>query len=270
MLLLEKKAKCPLCGTKNPVDAVRCSICTRPLDNDPLPSQAVYQEALWSSRIASKTARKKANPYAVLGLLVVAAVIVNYFVVGLGPSWAHETAPVERGSLWKEQRSLPGYVADLPGTPMLGAATAGGSSLATASVWVDGHWDLVRDAGTQSVGGLAEANAGVHADLVLASGNAPADAIASLPAIVAAFVPGTQLAAGGVNTVQDPAFGNQLTLTTGFTGFPDEAGDGTVRATATVANGRIYVAASFVVGGDDSALHARLTSTFVPDGMPAK
>lgn len=269
MLLLEKKAKCPLCGAKNPVGAQRCAICTRPLENDPLPSQAVYQEALWATRIATKGSRRKANPYALLGIAVVAAVILNYFVVGLGPSWAHEAAPLPKGSEWKVFRGQPDYVADLPGTPMTGSANAFGATLVTSTVWVDGHWDLVRDEGTQSVGRLATAREQVHAALVIASGNAPADPASSLTAIVQSLVPNSVLVAGGIDAVQAPAFGQEFRLTTEFTGFPEDADRGTVRATAFVADGRIWVAASFVRGGDDATLHSRLTENFVPSGTPA-
>ena len=175
MQLLEKKAKCPLCGAKNPVDAPRCGTCTRPLQNDPLPSQALYDEALWSTKIASKGARTPTNPYAVLALLVVAAVIVNYFVVGLGPSWAHEAKPQAKGFEWKVYTGQPDYRADLPGEPITGSAGAFGTTLTTATVWVDGHWDLVRDRDTRSVGALDLARRNVHAALILASGPAPAD-----------------------------------------------------------------------------------------------
>ena len=139
MQLLEKKAKCPLCGAKNPVDAPRCGTCTRPLQNDPLPSQALYDEALWSTKIASKGARTPTNPYAVLALLVVAAVIVNYFVLGFGPSWAHEAKPPAKGFEWKVYTGQPDYRADLPGEPITGSAGAFGTTLTTATVWVDGQ-----------------------------------------------------------------------------------------------------------------------------------
>lgn len=270
MQLLEKKAKCPLCGAKNPVDAPRCGTCTRPLQNDPLPSQALYDEALWSTKIASKASRKKTNPYAVLALLVVVAIIVNYFVVGLGPSWAHEAKPTAKGFEWKVYTGQPDYRADLPGSPIVGSASAFGTTLTTASVWVNSHWDLVRDQDTRSVGAIDQARRSVHADLILGAGPAPADPATALSALVQALVPDTQLEPGGVNTVQDPDYGQQLTLETPFTGFPEANGSGTVRATAIVFDGKIFVAASFVSGGDDAALHARLTEEFVPAGAPAK
>lgn len=270
MLLLEKKAKCPLCGAKNPVGAARCGICTRPLDNDPLPSQAVYQEALWSTRIASKGSRKKTNPYAVLGILAVGAVLLNYFVIGLGPDWAHEPKPVAKGFQWKVYRDQPDYVADIPGSPMITQSTAFGTTLTTATVWVDSHWDLVRDDDTQAVGTLADARTKVYAGLSLASGPAPQDPATALSGIVQSLQPTTILTPGGVTVVQDPAFGQVYTLVTEFNGFPEDADRGTVRATATVADGKIWVAASFVRRADDVALHTRLTKNFIPAGAPAK
>ena len=268
MQLLEKKAKCPLCGAKNPVDAPRCGTCTRPLQNDPLPSQALYDEALWSTKIASKGARSSTNPYAVLALLVVAAVIVNYFVLGFGPSWAHEAKPQAKGFEWKVYTGQPDYRADLPGEPITGSAGAFGTTLTTATVWVDGHWDLVRDRDTRSVGALDLARRNVHAALILASGPAPADPATALSTLVQTLQPDTQLEPGGVDTVQDPPYGQQITLATSFTGFPEANGSGTVRATAIVLDGKVYIAASFVTGGDDPSLHSRLTSHFTPAGAP--
>jgi len=266
MQLLEKKTKCPLCGAKNKLDANRCGICTRPLKNDALPSQAVYEEALWSSRIASKSSnRTKINPYAVLALLVVGGVILNYFVIGYGPSWAHEAPTLGKGFEWKVYRGQPEYEVDLPGAPMVGSAAAQGSTLTTAAVWVDGHWDLVRDDNTQSKGKLDQARIEAYAALVTATGNAPADPATALTGIVQAMLPNTQLEPGGIETVQDPPPGQQrLTLATNYTGFPEDADNGVVRATAIVADGRIWVAASYVRGGDDPALHQRLVRNLKP------
>ena len=264
-LLENKKVRCPLCGAKNPVDAPRCTICTRPLQGNSLPTQAVYEEALWSTRIASKGARTKVNPYAVLGLLVVAAVILNYFVIGLGPSWAHEQAEAPLGADWKVYRDQPDYAVDLPGSPIIGRADAQGTELTTATVWVGSRWQRIRDDDTRSVGALEEARVGVHAALVTAVGPAPGDPAASLTAVVQSMVGGTQLEPGGITTVQDPPAGQQrLVLLTNHTGFPEPNDRGVVRATAIVAGGRIWIAASFVRGGDDAALHEHLVEHFVP------
>ncbi|HNI35040.1 MAG TPA: hypothetical protein PLV93_06540 [Microthrixaceae bacterium] len=268
MQVMEKKAKCPLCGAKNPVGAPRCGICTRPLEEAPLPSQAVYQEALWSTRIASKGARKKSNPAFALLLVALVGLGLNYFVVKKGPDWLHEPVQAPQGSTWKEYRDQPDYLVDLPGTPMVGTAEALGSQLSTASVWVDDRWDVARDDNTRSVGAMENARNRLHAGVVVASGVAPADPAATLSGLVASLVPNTELAVGGVDSVQRPAYGEQFTLTTNFTGFPEPSKSGTVRATATIWEGRIYIAASFVVGGDDKALHQNLVEDFHPVGAP--
>ena len=135
-------------------------------------------------------------------------------------------------------------------------------------MWVDGHWDLVRDRDTRSVGALDLARRNVHAALILASGPAPADPATALSTLVQTLQPDTQLEPGGVDTVQDPPYGQQITLATSFTGFPEANGSGTVRATAIVLDGKLYIAASFVTGGDDASLHSRLTSHFTPTGAP--
>lgn len=265
-LLENKKTKCPLCGAKNPVDAPRCGICTRPLQSQAaLPSQAVYEEALWSTRIASKQARGKINPYAVLAIAVIGAVILNYFVIGLGPSWTHEDSGPERGADWKVYRDQPDYEIDMPGQPMIGTASAQGATLTTATVWVDGNWAKVRDDNTQAAGKLDAARVAAHAALVVGSGNAPADPAASLTAIVQSLLGGLTLEPGGVTVAQNPPAGRQVvTLATNYTGFPEPNDRGVVRATATVANGHLWVVVSYVRGGDDAALHAALTDHFEP------
>lgn len=263
MLLLEKKVKCPLCGAKNTAGSPRCAICTRPLDNDPLPSQAVYQEALWSTRIASKGSRARTSPAAILALVVLTAGLMNYYVFGLGPSWAHEPAPVVKGEQWKVY-DQPDYVADLPGEPMTSTRAVLGTQLTVASVWVDGNWNAVRDDRTRSAGGLEQARKAVTAGVFTASGPAPADPGASLSALVTSLAEGVTLEPGGVTAVQDAPVGEQFTLSTSFSGWPEESDAGTVRATAIVVDGRIHIAASFVIGGDDASLHRRLASKFEP------
>lgn len=268
MLLLEKKVKCPLCGAKNPVNAARCGICTRPLRNDPLPTQAVYQEALWSTRIASKGSRKKSNPYALLAMTALLAALLNYFVLGYGPSWAHVDPPPVKGATWRANADQPGYTVDLPGSPIQATTTSFGTPLDTATVWVDSNWATIRDARTQSVADLDRARRDAYAGLVTATGPAPTDAAASLTAVVTSLAPGAVVEPGGVTRVQDASYGEQFTLDSSFTGWPEPNDQGHVRATAIVLDGKIYVAASFVRGKDDKALHARLAKTFIPTAAP--
>ncbi len=267
MQLLEKKAKCPLCGAKNPVEAVRCRTCTRPLANDPLPSQAVYQEALWSTKIATKSARKRTSPYAILAMFLVVLALANYFVGGYGPDWLHEPKAQPKGNEWKVYGNNADYQVDLPGLPIESVAKAPGTDLAAATVWVDGHWDLIRDSETQSVAALEVARKSVHAQLVTASGIAPADVASSIPAIVSSLAKGSVLTDGGVTLVDRPAYGEQYDLLTTFTGWPDESGTGTVRAHVTVVGGKLFVVASFIVGGDDADLQKRLVKAFQPAGV---
>lgn len=265
-ILDAKKTRCPLCGAKNPIDAARCSICTRPLERNPLPTQAVYEEALWSTRIASKhSTRRRIDPVPVGFMLLVCAALLNYFVLGYGPSWAHVDPPPDKAGDWAVNRGQADYVADIPGVPMRAVVAAQGTSIETATVWVDSNWLRIRDDNTQSVGRLQEARDGAHAALVLGVGAAPADPAASLTAIVQAMLPGTELEVGGVSTQQDPPPGQQkISLVTNYTGFPEPADRGVVRATATVANGKIWIAASYVRPGDDPDLHHRLIEHFEP------
>lgn len=265
MQMLEKKVKCPLCGARNKVDAPRCTICTRPLANDPLPSQALYQEALWSSTIATSRGNTGTgvSPWFVVGVLVVALALLNYFVVGLGPSWAHEPKAPERGFTWKEYRGDPAYRADLPGTPLVLPVDVAGTRLTAAAVWVDSNWNVARDGTTQSVAALDAGLRTAHGLIVTASGPAPSDTANAVGAMVAALAPGVALEEGGVTA--DGTTGRFL-LRTKFAGWPLPADEGVVRATVRVDGGTVFVAASFVRGGDDPALAERLVEQFVPAG----
>jgi hypothetical protein len=267
MQLLEKKTKCPLCGAKNEIGASRCSICTRPLNDDLLPTQAVYQEALWASKIATPGSRRKTNPYLILVTVLAVAVTLNYFVLGFGPSWAHEPEPAPKGFGWVQQMKLPGYRVDMPGIPLIHMANASGTSLQTARVWVDSNWDLLRDQESTSVAAVQVALKRLHAGIVTASGPAPANPASAVSSVVAALNPdgAAQLADGGVTELRDPAFGQQFDLVTEYRGWPEEADTGTVRARVIVVGGKMFVAATFVKDGDDPALQQRLVSAFSPD-----
>ncbi len=50
--------------------------------------------------------------------------------------------------------------------------------------------------------------------------------------------------------------------------FGDATGANVGRGLAIVLDGKVYIAASFVTGGDDPSLHSRLTSHFTPAGAP--
>lgn len=265
MQLLEKKVKCPLCGARNKLDARRCTICTRPLANDPLPTQALYQDALWSSTIATPRGSTGTgiSPWFVVAVLVVGAAVANYFVLGWGPSWAHEPATPERGFSWKEYRDDPAYRVDLPGVPMVAPIDVAGTRLTAAGVWVDRFWDVSRDATTQSAASLDLSRRSAHALIVTASGPAPADTANAIGAMVAAVAPGVALEEGGL--VADGSSGRYL-LRTRFAGWPEPADEGVVRATVTVHEGSVLLAATFVREGDDPALAERLVEQFVPTG----
>lgn len=263
MQLIEKKIKCPLCGARNKVDARRCTICTRPLANDPLPSQAIYQDALWSSTIATPrgTSGSGISPWFLAVALVVGAALLNYFVLGWGPSWAHEPTSPERGFSWKEYRDDPAYRVDLPGVPIVTPVDVAGTHLTAASVWVDRFWDVSRDATTQSAASLDVSRRSAHALVVTASGPAPADTANAVGAMVASLAPGVALEEGGV--IADGSSGRYL-LRTRFAGWPEPAEEGIVRATVTVEGNTVLVAATFVRGGDDPALAERLVEQLVP------
>ena len=265
MQLLEKNtAKCPLCGAKNPTGARRCSTCTRPLENDPLPSQAVYEEALWARKVATKASRQKTNPYVALVALLAIALCANYFFFGYGPSWAHDPKPVPKGNTWKVYRDQPQYIADLPGTPMVEQVAGPAGPLTTATVWVNSHWDKVRDDNTESIGALAEARAQRYAILTTAVGTAPGDIAASADQTLSALAPGVTLAEIDVTEVQDPPSGRQFEVRANSSGWPEASSAGVVRARFIAIDGQVFIAAAFLDGADEVALYDRLVEMFIP------
>lgn len=269
MQLLEKKVKCPLCGAKNGARAARCAICTRPLNNDPLPSQALYDEALWSTKIASKRSRKATSPYLILVVVLAVGLCVNYFVVKAGPDWMHEPVPLGKGFSWEEQTELGRYRVDLPGHPIREEVPVAGVTFNAASVWVDGNWEKLRDEDTRSIMALQDSIVRLHSGLVVATGPAPMDPASSINSVVAAMSPGAVLADGGVTALQDPDYGAQWDLVTTYTGWPEESKEGTVRARVIVLDNEMFVAATFTNGGDDPDVHERLVQSFVPNAAPS-
>ncbi|MEZ5322220.1 MAG: hypothetical protein R2698_09135 [Microthrixaceae bacterium] len=269
---ISRKTRCPLCGTKNDSTVQRCHICTRPLpdrgDERPLASAALYDEALWSTPVNTTVVeRRKTNPALGIALIAILALGANYLYFKKGPDWAHIPVPLERGFSWAERRDAPDFVVDLPGEPMILDLDGTAAGFRARSVWVDSQWNAVLDADTQSSGASMQARRDAEGLISVASGPLPADIATTLPAIVSAMGPGSTIDGATLGASDhrpgDP-FDATYTMSGHFIGWPDPAGQGTVRATASVREGRLYVATTFVLGGDDPALHRRLVRTFHP------
>lgn len=203
MKLAQRKIKCPLCGAANAPEAHRCTVCTRPLQDAPLASQRVYDEAMWSEKIASKESREPINKFFVLACLLVAAGVLNYFVVKAGPDWAHQTAVSGRGESWRTTDAGSGVKVDLPGRPVRTNGSMNGQPAAQMSVWVDGSWESVRDENTNSKAALDRSLDSMHAAIfVSVSANAvDAPAISDL---VTQLAPESVIDASSVVPIEAP------------------------------------------------------------------
>lgn len=266
----EKKTKCSQCGTMNPPGLTRCRICTRPLISDPLPTQAVFDEALWSRKVASRPARQRTSPYLVLVTAIAVGLMVNYFSLGYGPSWMHEARPIEKAADWKLYDTQPDFEVDLPGLPTVEKGGAAGISLTTSSVWVDREWHRIRDEETNSIAALDAARRNLHAGLFVASGTAPPTAITSIDALLASMAPGSELDGGTTTSLQDPPYGAQYDVERAYSNWPEASEGGVLRARVILFKGKIFIAATLSNGTDDAALHSRLISEFIPAGSPKR
>ncbi|NLA37512.1 MAG: hypothetical protein GX868_17745 [Actinobacteria bacterium] len=253
MAMVTKKVRCPLCGTGNDAESQRCSVCTRPLVEAPLASQRVYDETLWSERIASDGSKKPTNMVFVLGCALILALVVNYFVVKAGPDWAHEPPTVAPGDTWRTLDAANGVTVDLPGTPTVAAVTLGGAPATMASVWVDDAWDVVRDERTTSK--LAEADAldTMHAAIAVATSPA-ADAAPSLDELARAISPELVLVPSATVATEAGAGADELAWKweADYSGFPRPNVEGTVRG-RSLQRGNVRLSIVTVLRTDDDA-----------------
>lgn len=251
MAMVSKKVRCPLCGTGNDAEAQRCSVCTRPLVEAPLASQRVYDETLWSEKIASGGSKKSTNMVFVLGCALILALVVNYFVVKAGPDWAHEPPAVAPGDTWRTVDAANGITVDLPGAPMIAPVTLGGASATMASVWVDDAWEAVFDDRTTSKAAEAGALDAMHAAVAVASGPASA-AAPSLEELALALAPGLVLDPSATVPAQAEANGLAWKWEADYSGFPRPNVEGVVRGRSLQRDG-VRLSIVTILRTDDDA-----------------
>lgn len=260
-----QRVRCQLCGGKNEADAVRCRHCTRPLHTDPMPSQALHDEAMWSRPVSTGSLRPTLSPAGVGLLIIFAAFFVNYMWIGYGPDWLSRPEQAPLAGEWRTQAG-DGYRVDLPGDPIV-ASTADGS-LNTMSVWLDNRWNLLVDSHTQARGVIRDAEQNAYAIAVTGSGAAPADLETAAPLLVASMVDDVSLDTISTSDVTAAENGSStLDLNATFLGGFGEDNHGEVQAHLITVDGRVFVAATFYRDGVNPGLHDRLVSQFVPTAL---
>lgn len=249
MKLASRRIKCPLCGTINPPQSDRCSVCTRPLRESDLASQRVYDEALWSERIASKRARRPVSLATIAVVVVIVAAIVNYFVVKAGPDWAHEPRTIVPGETWHSVDIGAGARLDLPGSPLVSNEVLGAVPATVSTVWVGDSWEAVLDDTTTSKIEFESALERFRGAVLVATstGDAATPPLAELTARVAAEAALTPSA-----VVPTEAAANQLSWRweSSATGWPRPNVQTTVAGRA-IRSGNVTVSVVTIVAGDD-------------------
>lgn len=267
MPVATKTKRCPSCGTKNPGDTNRCRICTRSLADPDSASQARFEAALYAEPIAGASDKRRRGPWLPLLVVAVAGLLVwNYFSLGYGPSWMHRPALHEPGGNWRTFQEVPGLTAQLPGSPIVETVDTDAGHLTRARVGVDTHWDATLDASVTAPGARRDAIDRTYATLVVASTEPLSDPGNDINTLAAALAPGLRLSETSLVQVEDPAYGTEFDLVSGYRGFPEQGDGGTIRAHVVVDGNATMIVATLSSQADSASVHDRLVEGFTPDG----
>jgi hypothetical protein len=263
MLLADPKLRCPSCGAKNPIDATRCNTCTRQLPRDQMPSQAAFEEAMYSQPVREKPTSAAWMSKSTLGiLLLIALAFLNYEYIGWGPDWAHRDM-VHKGDTWRTFRNDE-FSVILPGNPEQDIVATSTGDLQRYQVGVDSDWVSVLDADITAPALRIEGENDLYGTVEVATGIIAGDLASQAAALVAGTQPGTELSDVEVKPFEDAKIGVQVTVTADYVGGPKKAGHGKVSARLVNDNGVLYLLATFVENGSDQALQDKLVSGFTP------
>ena len=263
MPLTTKTKRCPSCGSRNDAATDRCRICTRPLVASRNATEAVYEEALWSQRIAQKHASdrmRKPSILAPLGLGLLVLAILNYFLFGLGPDWAHAPREVPQDFSWRQFDEPTLFRVDLPGAPLRERST----TAQAWSTWVDANWSLVLGEQVLSPQARADAERDLYASQLVAWGQIPTDVL-SVSATITSFRPGIHLESPVIFEVAGSTGGHQYDFDANYTDWPSTGHNGTLKARVISVGGQQYLVATLFDDAFDTALHQRLVQQFVLD-----
>ena len=137
MLLADPKLRCPSCGAKNTIRPVQHV--HRQLPRDQMPSQAAFEEAMYSQPVREKATSAAWLSKSTLGiLLLIALVFLNYQYIGWGPSWVHRDM-VAKGETWRTFRNDE-FSVILPGNPEQELIPTPVGDLQLYEVGVDDQW----------------------------------------------------------------------------------------------------------------------------------
>ena len=229
MLLADPKLRCPSCGAKNPIDAIRCNTCTRQLPRDQMPSQAAFEEAMYSQPVREKATSAAWMSKSTLGILfLVALVFLNYQYIGWGPSWAHRDM-VAKGETWRTFRNDE-FSVILPGNPEQQLIPTPVGDVQLYEVGVDDRWVSVLDADITAPAARIEGENDLYATVEVATGMISGDLATEAEALLVGTQSGTELSNVEVLPVENAKVGVQVSVTADYVGGPKNAGKGQVSA----------------------------------------
>jgi hypothetical protein len=261
MLLADSKVRCPSCGAKNDADAERCRTCTRSLPRDQMPSQAAFEQALYSQSVATaKPKTSNANRWFMVLLLVGALAAANYYSFGYGPTWAHRNLSSHEDN-W---RSLAGdgWHMLFPGRPIEDRIPTSSGDILRDKVLVDGRWNSILDADVLGPGMQAKALTDQHATVIVAVAPSPSDLAAGAQSLVQVIVPGATLTDVKVDSPTDATYGAQVELTAHVTNAGQDAPTGNARVRLVAVGPTTYLVGTFVAQGQDTDLQRALVRSF--------
>lgn len=256
-LRTRKKFRCPTCDHRNPVDAKRCEICTRMLQNDLGPSGALAEETLFSEPVSTRHIPKKRSNFA-LGLFCIGA-FAGLFVANYAITNSFIPHPVRsyfeaKDANWKTYAGNPAFLAVMPGDPVANTRQSPVGEMNVASVWIDSNWDVVRDANTFSPGQERDALAELHASLAVATAPSNGNAAPMAADTLAAMRPDATVSDATVGKVVIEDGVSYFDVTASYANWPDASGEGTVMARFSERDGTLLVIATYLAGDDDPDL----------------
>lgn len=250
--------RCPRChGTVYPGDS-RCRICTAPLYLD-----QVADDPIDDSFVRRYQRHTYGKLLAVVGLMLVAAFVANYFWLRLGPAWAYRSEPAGPTETWSTATDLGGpFTVRLPGHPTRTATVPG--AVAQRSTVVNADWEPVLDETTTSPAARLAAKrtrVATVAAVELPGAAASQSPVQGFEAALAAMAPGASLSNVRTEIAAHDDLGIRADLVGSFDGYPSAGRQGRVMATKIQRTDGTLIVAVFEEAGSATKMYQFLVDS---------
>lgn len=264
-LLHRGKVKCDACRASNDVDRDRCRICTAPLSYDGPTEDALWAQRLYRTAVSARLTQTGSRLPGLILIVALGAGLLNYFVLGFGPAWAHRQ--VDLGGSWKTVAAFqPAAQGELPGSPVLGST----GNMNTAQVIVNRHGEAVLDDTIPSPNELLTAKNSRVATLILGVGTLDGQSLADSAGERVRALLGTNELSEVQVTPQTvgPDGTNEVSVTGTLGGYPDPGRTSTVSATLINGGDQVVAAVTVSERSPVPGLHQRLVDSvaLAPEG----